>query len=175
MTGRHVTTAVTMLVLVAILVLGVVVGMRELFAPLPGSDEVADEPTTSESPSCDPEDVQPGSRLTSKQVTVNVFNGGTRAGLASQTLDTLSGRGFRAGEAGNASDAGVRRVQVWVVAGEEAAGKLVARNFGPKVPVKTVEGPDDLADGVDVVVGNRLGALARPVRSVKVEAEQQVC
>ncbi len=39
MTGRHVTTAVTMLVLVGILVLGVVVGARELFAPLPGADE----------------------------------------------------------------------------------------------------------------------------------------
>lgn len=174
MNSRHVTTAVTMLVLVAILILGVFVGVRELFAPLPGSEGAADQPTTSESPTCDPADAQPG-RLTSKQVTVNVFNGGTRAGLAGQTLDTLAARGFQGGDAGNAPDAGVARAQVWIVEGEEAAGKLVARNLGPRVPVKTVAAADDLADGVDVVVGNNMGALARPVRSIKVPGDQPVC
>jgi hypothetical protein len=174
MASRHVTTAVTMLVLVAILVLGVVVGARELFAPLPGGAGSADEPTAVASPSCDPEAVQPGARLTSRQVTVNVYNAGSRAGLAGQTLDTLSTRGFRAGETGNV-EARVRRVQVWVVDGEEAAGRLLARNFGPRVPVRTVKPGDDLGDGVDVVVGDRLGALARPVRAVKVKTDQQVC
>lgn len=174
MASRHVTTAVTMLVLVAILVLGVVVGVRELFAPLPGGDSGADEPVAVESPDCDPESVQRGARLTSRQVTVNVFNAGTRAGLAGQTLDTLSTRGFRAGETGN-TEARVRRVQVWVVEGEEAAGRLLARNFGPRVPVESIEPDDDLADGVDVVVGNRLGPLARPVRVIRVKSDQQVC
>jgi hypothetical protein len=174
MASRHVTTAVTLLVLVAILVLGVVVGARELFAPLPGSEGSADEPTAAASPSCDPESVQPGSRLTSRQVTVNVYNAGSRAGLAGQTLDTLTSRGFRAGAAGNA-DARVRRVQVWIVEGEEAAGRLVARNFGPRVPVRTVKAAKDLAEGVDVVVGNRLAPLARPVRAVRVKTDQQVC
>ncbi len=108
-------------------------------------------------------------------MTVNVYNGGSGAGLAGQTLDTLSARGFRAGQASNVSDAGVRRVQVWVVEGEEDAGKLVARNFGPRVPVKTVQGGKDLGDGVDVVVGNRLGPLARPVRSVKVKPDEGGC
>lgn len=175
MTSRHVTTAITMLVLVGILVLGVVVGARELFAPLPGGG--ADEqPAAAESPTCQPEEVQPGQRITSQQVTVNVFNGGSRAGLAGQTLDTLSSRGFQAGEAGNApSSSGVRRVQVWVVEGEEGAGRLVARNFGPKVPVRTITSADDLADGVDVIVGNGLGALTRPLRSIRVKADQEVC
>ena len=173
MTGRHVTTAVTMLVLVAILVLGVVVGVRELFAPLPGEGE---EAAADPSPTCATEDVRPGQRLTSRQVTVNVYNAGTRSGLAGQTLDTLSMRGFRVGEAGNAPKrSGVRRVQVWVVEGEEAAGRLVARNFGPRVPVRPVRGADDLGDGVDIVVGNGLGALARPLRSIRVRTDQEVC
>jgi hypothetical protein len=175
MTSRHLTTAVTMIVLIGILVLGVVVGVRELFAPLPGSEGATEEETTAATETCDPDATGKRNRLTSRQVTVNVFNGGTRAGLASQTLDTLTARGFRAGEAANASDTGVRRVQVWIVEGEEAAGKLVARNFGPRVPVKTVQGDKDLGDGVDVVVGNRLGALPRPVRSIRVKADQAVC
>lgn len=173
MTSRHLTTAVTMLVLVGILVLGVVVGVRELFAPLPGSEDASSEATADETESCDPSGKP--TRLTSREVTVNVYNGGSRAGLAGQTLDTLSARGFRAGQASNVSDAGVRRVQVWVVEGEEDAGKLVARNFGPRVPVKTVQGGKDLGDGVDVVVGNRLGPLARPVRAIKVEADEGAC
>jgi hypothetical protein len=173
MTSRHLTTAVTMVVLIGILVLGVVVGVRELFAPLPGSEDASSEATAEETESCQP-DGKPH-RLTSREVTVNVFNGGNRAGLAGQTLDTLSARGFQAGEAGNASRTGVRRVQVWVVEGEEAAGKLVARNFGPRVPVKTVQGDKDLGDGVDVVVGNRLGPLARPVRAIRVKADQTGC
>lgn len=175
MTGRHLTTAVTMLVLVGILVLGVFVGLRELFAPLPGSSGSAEE-TPAAAPSCEPQDAPAGRRLQSRQVTVNVFNGGTRAGLAGLTLDRLAGRGFRPGEAGNApSDSGVKRVQVWIVEGEETAGRLVARNFGPKVPVVVQETADDLGDGVDVVVGNGLARLAAPLRSLKIAADQEVC
>jgi hypothetical protein len=173
-TGRHLTTAVTMLVLVGILVLGVFVGVRELFAPLPGSSGSAEE-TPVASPSCEPQDSRAG-RIRSRQVTVNVFNGGTRAGLAGLTLDRLATRGFRPGEAGNApSDSGVKRVQVWIVEGEETAGRLVARNFGPKVPVVEQEPADDLGDGVDVVVGNGLARLAAPLRSLKIAADQEVC
>ncbi len=173
MTGRHVTTAITMLVLVGILILGVVVGARELFAPLPGEDEEpqAAEPTADCAPAAD----RPG-RLRSSQITVNVYNGGNRAGLAGQTLDTLSARGFRAGEAGNApADNNVRRVQVWIVEGEELAGSLVARNFGPKVPVKTLPSEEDLGDGIDVVVGNGRARLASPSRSIKIPADADVC
>ena len=159
MASRHLTTAVTLLVLVGILVLGVVVGVRELFAPLPGSEGASGEPAAEQTESCDPSGKP--DRLTSREVLVNVFNGCNRAGLA--------------GQASNASGTGVRRVQVWVVEGEEDAGKLVARNFGPRVPVKTVQGAKDLGDGVDVVVGNRLGPLARPVRAIKVEADEGAC
>ena len=173
MNSRHVTTAVTLLVLVGILALGLFVGFRELFAPLPGAD---DEPVAAPSPTCETQDVQPGQRLRSQQVVVNVFNGGTRAGLASQTLDTLRRRGFKAGEVGNASgDNGVKRVQVWIVAGEETAGRLVARNFGPKVRVVTREADEDLADGVDVVVGNALRRIGPTVRTIRVRGDQEVC
>ena len=66
-------------------------------------------------------------------------------------------------------------MQVWIVAGEETAGRLVARNFGPKVPVVEQDAADDLGDGVDVVVGNGLARLAAPLRSLKIAADQEVC
>jgi len=160
-------------VLVGILALGLFVGFRQLFAPLPGEDE---EPTATSSPSCDPQDVRAGRRLRSREVLVNVFNSGTRPGLAAQTMDTLTRRGFEAGEVGNASGSnGVKRVQVWIVDGEETAGRLVARNFGPKVKVVVRDTGDDLADGIDVLVGNALRRAGPVVRSVRVGKGQEVC
>lgn len=167
MTGRHVTTAITMLVLCMILVIAGVVGFNALFAPLPGSDE---EPSATPSESCAVEPVKEGRRLRSRQVVVNVFNAGTRGGLAGTTMDALRGRGFRGGTIGNAPDGTkVRRVQVWIAEGEEDAGKLVARQFGPKTPVLTRE--NDIVDGIDVVVGNNFRALKRAPRSIKVKQE----
>ena len=166
MTGRHVTTAVTLVVLCMILVVAAVVGFNALFAPLPGDDEPAAAP----SESCAVEPVKEGRRLRSRQVVVNVFNAGTRAGLAGTTMDALRARGFRGGTIGNAPDGTkVRRVQVWVAAGEEDAGRLVARQFGRRTPVKTQD--DDAVDGIDVVVGNQLRSLKPAPRSVKVQVE----
>lgn len=164
MTRRHLTTAVTMTALTAILVLGAVVGFNALFAPLPGSDE---EPAAAPSQGCTPRD-RADRRLRAGEVTVNVFNAGTRAGQAGRTMDALRARGFRGGQIGNAPEGTkVRRVQVWVVEGEEDAGRLVARQFGPRTPVATAE--TDLADEVDVVVGDRFRALKPAPRSVRVE------
>lgn len=166
MTGRHVTTAITMLVLCMILVIAGVVGFNALFAPLPGSDE----PVATPSESCAVEPVKEGRRLRSRQVVVNVFNAGNRGGLAGTTMDALRQRGFRGGTIGNAPDGTkVRRVQVWIAEGEEDAGRLVARQFGPKTPVLTPD--DDIVAGIDVVVGNGFRALKRAPRSIRVERE----
>ena len=167
------TTAVTLLVLVGILALGLFVGFRELFAPLPGDEDESAAETTS---TCEPQEIQPGQRLRPRDVLVNVFNAGDRAGLASQTMDTLTRRGFRPGEVANTSSGGrVQRVQVWIVEGEETAGRLVARNFGPKVRVRTRGADSDLGDGVDVVVSNGLRRVGPPVRSVRVRDDEAVC
>ncbi|HEX4976666.1 MAG TPA: LytR C-terminal domain-containing protein [Nocardioides sp.] len=168
MTGRHVTTAVTMVVLCMIVVVAAVVGFNTLFAPLPGDDEPAAAP----SPTCAVPPAKEGRRLRSGQVVVNVFNAGTRGGLAGTTLDALRERGFRGGTIGNAPEGTkLRRVQVWVTEGEEDAGRLVARQFGRRTPVVT---PDtDLVAGVDVVVGNKFRSLAPAPRSVKVRQEAE--
>lgn len=170
MHSRHLVTAVTMMVLVGILVVGAVVGAQKLFAPLPETQPVA-EP----SPSCTVE-AEKGERLRIRDVRVNVFNAGSEAGLAGGTMRDLARRGFVRGEVGNApNDTAVRRVQVWIEKGEEAAGRLVARNLGRKVKVMTVKG-EDLADGVDVIVGNKFPErLAKKVKSIKVREPLEIC
>ncbi len=171
MTGRHITTAVTMAVLVGILVVGMVVGFNSLFAPLPGSEET---PSAEPSPTCTEAPPKKGERLRARQVRVNVFNAGTRGGLAGATVDAFRSRGFQGGEIGNAPEgADVKRVQVWIQEGEEDAGRLVARQFGKKL--RAMRTDEDLAPGVDVIVGNRFRSLVKAPKSIPVKATRIVC
>ncbi len=167
---RHLATVVTMLVLVAILVFGVVIGVRSLFAPLPGSDE----PAAEQSPSCVPTSVKKGQRVASRQVTVSVFNGGTRSGLAGDTMRALVKRGFKRGQVGNApEEVTVKVAQVWTTQRNDATARLVARQFGRSIKVRITD--TDLGPGVDVVVGNDLGKLAKAKRTIVAKRSSSVC
>lgn len=170
MTTRVITSAVTMLVLIGLLVVGAVWGWNSLFAPLPDDVTAAVEPE----PSCAVQTVGPGNKVRADQVQVSVFNAGSRSGQAGQTLDKLVERGFLPGDIGNApSDVTVRRVQVWSDVENDARARLVARQFGPKVKVRFSD--EDLGPGVDVVVGNNLNELAKAPRRLKVKQEQEFC
>ena len=165
---RQITTAVTMLVLCGLLVVGAVVGWRTLFADLPG-DKTAGDP-----PSCETRQIDAGQRIRSSQVHVSVYNAGDRSGLASSTMAALRKRGFKPGDVGNApSDAKVTRVAVWSTEEGDAEARLVARQFGRKVKVAFSD--VDLGPGVDVIVGDRFQGLANAKRSLRVRAPQDVC
>lgn len=169
MTRRHVTTTVTMLVLVGLLVLGALWGWKALFAELPDG-ATAEEPA----PTCATEVVEAGQKLRSRQVRVSVFNGGTRSGLAGETLDALMARGFLGGDLGNApSDLAVRRVQVWSTVQNDPQARLVARQFGTSVKVRFSD--EDLGAGVDVIVGNRFDRLVKAPRALTVKQPQRFC
>ena len=170
MAHRHLTTAVTLLVLVGILVVGVVLGSKSLFAPLPDSGQAAETP----SPTCATQTVKKGQRIRSSQVQVSVFNGGTRSGLADETLTSLVKRGFTAGDAGNApSDMKVKRVRVFTTTKNDLSATLVARQFGRSTKVVVTD--TDLGPGVDVVVGNRFHELAHARRAIAVRQSSSVC
>lgn len=168
--GRHLTTAVTMLALIGILVLGTVWGWKALFAEIPGDEPSAADP----SPTCTVERLDAGQKVRAKQVRVSVFNGGTRSGLAGETLGALIARGFQRGEVGNApSDAGVRKVQVWSTVENDPRARLVARQFGKRVPVRFSD--EDLGPGVDVIVGDGFRQLVKAPRTVTVRKTHEVC
>lgn len=167
---REITTAVTLLVLCGLLVAGAVIGWQKLFTDLPDAPTPVAEP----SPSCSSEGVQKGDLLRSSQVVTSVFNAGSRSGLAGETLDALTKRGFERGEVGNApDDVDVRRVQVWASRRNDAEARLVALQFGKRTKVKVSK--LDLGPGVDVVVGNKFRGLEKAKRSIKVQKPQQVC
>jgi hypothetical protein len=165
-TRRHVTTAVTLTVLCVLLVIAAVTGFNALFAPLPSSD--SGSPSASPSPSCTPEP-RKGARLTSREVQVSVFNAGDRSGLAGSTYDAFRRRGFIGGEVGNApAGTKLRRAQVWIVKGEEDAGRLVALQLARRAKPHLVSAARDLSDGIDVVVGDGFRGLVKAPRAVKV-------
>jgi hypothetical protein len=165
--GRHVTTAVTLVVLLGILAVGGLVGIRTLLAPLPSNKSSAVA-----TPDCTV--VRKGTVVRSRQVTVSVFNGGTRSGLADETMGRLRNRGFVKGDVGNApAGTVVKRVQVWTTQAHDAAARLVARQFGRTTRVRVVH--TDLGPGVDVVVGDAFTKLAKAKTSIVATRASSVC
>jgi len=169
MRKRHLMTAITLLVLVAILVIGAVIGADKLFAPVPNTEQ----PVATPSPTCTVRTVKKGQRVVPRQVQVSVFNGGHRAGLAGTTMRSLGSRGFRQGKVGNApSSVKVRRVQVWTTLPNDDGARLVARQFHrTKVRITRT----DLGPGVDVVIGDNFRKLAKGKRFVVVRRSSSVC
>ncbi|WP_263121307.1 LytR C-terminal domain-containing protein [Cellulomonas sp. RIT-PI-Y] len=106
---------------------------------------------------CPPEGAVP---VAYGEITVNVYNGTNRPGLAGETSTSLSGRGFVIGVQGNASDRGYSGSQegtALIQFGAQGAAQAytVAAQFdSPRLVL------DDRQDAsVDVVVGTAYNAL----------------
>ena len=166
---RQITSTVTLLVLIGILVVGAVWGWRQLFSSVPGLGLAQPSPT------CTTEPVKGGETIHSRQVTVSVYNGGTRSGLAGKTMDELAKRGFGRGDIGNApTNVQVVKVQVWSTVQNDAEAQLVARQFGKDVKVTYTS--EDLGPGVDVLVGDDFRHLAKKApRSIELQQPGGVC
>jgi len=167
MSGRRITTAVTLLVLLVVLGGMGVVGFKALTSPLPGGG--------SKDKSCPDVEKQVQSYLKRSQVQVSVFNAGTEGGLASTTLDKVEAAGFIAGNAGNApKSAEIRRAVVWTTKPDDSAATLVAQAFGRRTQVVVTN--TDLGPGIDVLVGNRFTGLdPRAPRRIKLAAPVKTC
>lgn len=170
-TTRSAVSAVTMIVLLALLVTGAWVGWQALSAPLPGGQ---DEQETAAEPTCE-EGFARGDVVTRSDVTVSVYNAGSRSGLADQTLSELTSRGFVRGEVGNAPAEmeGVQFVRVLAPAKRDPAARLVALQFGKSTLVQQVE--DDLGPGVEVVVGDEFVGLVDARKQIKARRDSASC
>lgn len=169
---NHTKGAVTLTVLAALFVVGIVAGFRLLTAPMP---ELALDVEESE-PTCRDVTLEPGSKLSREQITVDVYNAGSISGLASRTQRRLGRYGYQRGAIGNADDFKVRARNVTIVTPnpDGAKARLLRDQFRGRVRV--VEG--DLSDGtsVAVIVGDRFVGLNRKARSsVPVRDELEVC
>ncbi|MGZ4428135.1 MAG: LytR C-terminal domain-containing protein [Nocardioidaceae bacterium] len=165
---RQITTAVTMVLLIGILGLGIVVGYKSLFEPLPGVSSSSADPK----PHCTVQ--RKGQQIRTAEVEVSVFNRGSRVGLAGETLHKLGKLGFRKGEVGNApSGVKVKNLQVWSTVKHDAAAKLVALQFGRNIKVHVKK--RSLGPGIDVIVGNGYRGLVPAPKAVRVRTPTQVC
>lgn len=159
-------SGLTLGVLAALVVVGLLWGWSAATAPLPGSDDGADG-------SCDPVTVEAGDRVRTEQVVVSVLNAGSREGLAGEVMDAFVERGFRTGASGNApSGTEVARVQVWAADRRDPAVALVRSALRKPVPVVDT---DVNAPGVVVVVGDRFGELVDGRNRVKARQDGEVC
>jgi hypothetical protein len=148
--GRRLTTGITLVVLVLVLGGMAVYGVKHALAPLPGGSS-AKKP-------CSKTEKQLKQFLRRGDVQVSVFNAGTRSGLAGQTLEKIEAAGFRAGNAGNAPrSAVVRRAIVWTTVPDDPSARLVALAMGRGTRVEVTA--TDLGPGIDVLVGNRFRGL----------------
>ena len=168
---RRLVTALTLVGLTALVVWAATWGWRSLVGNLPDNPLTGSRPTQSP---CQMVHIPAGGKISSDQVQVSVFNSGDRFGLAGQALDALVERGFLGGEVGNAPPrVRVLRVQVWSTRQGLGRARLVARQFGPGVPVLITK--RNLGDGVDVVLGDRFQRLSPAPTSIKVNKAQSFC
>ncbi len=167
MTGRRLTTTVTMLVLLVVLGAMAVFGFKQATAPLPGLPS-ADE-------TCSQAEKEVQRFVKRNQVQVSVFNAGTRQGLAGTTLEKLEEAGFVAGNSGNAPrSAQVRRAVVWTTEKADRSARLVALALGKRTRVVVTD--KDLGPGIDVLVANRFRGLdPKAPRRVRLAQSREEC
>jgi hypothetical protein len=165
--GRRLTTAITLAVLLVVLAGMAVFGYKALTSPLPGGP--------SADPTCTGAEKQVQGYIKRSQVQVSVFNAGNKGGFAGTTLGKVEEAGFIAGNAGNApKSAEVRRAVVWTTEPDDPKARLVARAFGPRVRIVVTR--TDLGPGVDVLVGNKFKGLNRKApRRIKLPKPVETC
>jgi hypothetical protein len=116
----------------------------------------------------------PNNRLVPKQVVINVYNGGAKAGTAAKTADELKKRGFNIGKIANEPKGDkVDVVAVRGTANDSPELKLVSGQLNQKAVPVADNRPDHT---VDLVLGrgyNRLNTKGVP--SIGVPADSVVC
>lgn len=165
---RRSLSAITLLVLVGVLGIFLLVGWRTVTAPGPWDD---DGPSAADCV----EGLNKGDLVRTTDVTVSVYNAGTRSGLAGRTQEELLARGFLPGDLGNAPDdiGKVPLVAILAPNQEDPAAMLVARQFGEATKVRAYD--EELGSGVEVVVGDRFKGLVAAPRRMRAQADGSGC
>lgn len=168
---RKAISAVTILVLIGLLVAGAYYGWQSISAPLPGDDEPE---STERRPRCE-DGFARGDVVQTKDVTVSVYNAGSRSGLADQTRSELTARGFIPGDVGNAPAEleEVRFVRVLAPSAKDPTARLVALQFGRNTYIEPVE--QDLGPGVEVIVGDDFVGLVEARAKIKARRSGSGC
>ncbi len=168
-------TPITMMVLLGVLLGAAYYGWQTVISP--GGGEAKVTAPTPTSPTCEKKTViKKGQRVEARQVVVNVYNAGQRAGLAGETLDELVNKGFKRGIAANAPSniaAGPNATVILPGGAGAPQIRLVRNQFIGKVKyLKSAS----LTLGVDVIVGESFRGVAAKARTfVRVNRAVTAC
>ena len=156
---RMVRTPVTLLILLGVLCYGAWWGYSNVLKPTPPPP-----PTP-----CVPQRVSQG-ELRSTQVTVSVYNGGSKKGLAGDVGRSLRQRGFKVPKTSNTG----QKIQKTVILGAGAKNPevLLVKAFFKDADIKA----DKRVDGsVDVLVGNDYGGFNKKAKTTYKVKAKSVC
>lgn len=161
----------TLACLVAVFILGSLIGVKLLFAkapPLPTDDTAA-------ASSCERRTIKSGGMLIASQVTVSVYNASAISGLANRTRINLQAHGFRPGTVANApKGTTARNVTVLTKDRTAPSARLVAAQFKGKVKFATPK--TTISSGVRVVIGKKYKGLKKKYpKSTRANKATQVC
>jgi LytR cell envelope-related transcriptional attenuator len=172
MTGRGLTTGVSLVVAAVLLCIMGVWGYHAATAPIPADSSTS---SSTHDPACAPQDQTVSQYVRRADVTVSVYNGGKRAGRAQATLDLFERAGFKPGEVGNAPDGlSVSRAAVYTTKADDPAAELVALALGHQT--KVVHSDQEFGPGVAVVIGDRFKHLDTAAPSkVKLDEPKATC
>jgi hypothetical protein len=161
---QGVRTAITLSVLGVLLLVAAVWGWSATTKPLPAKVDT---------PICVEQDVPAGTRVFPEDVTVSVYNAGTREGLAGRTMALFTDIGFNEGNSGNVTPGQpVRGSAIWTDDPTSPAVLLVASRLGPDVDIERRDPP---GVGVVVVVGDEFKDLVKGHRAVRAEEDSEIC
>jgi hypothetical protein len=163
---QGVRSAITISVLGLLLVIAAVWGWSAATEPLPGKVDT---------PICVQEPVPAGTKVFPEEVTVSVYNAGTRDGLAARTMQLFTDTGFSEGNSGNVTTAQpVRVAAIWTDDPASPAVLLVASRLGPDVEIERRD-PPGVGVGVVVVVGDDFTDLVKGRRAASSDEDSQIC
>lgn len=162
--GQGARSAITLAVLGLVLVGAAIWGWTAATEPLPGKVDT---------PICVDRTVPEGDKVFPQDVTVSVYNAGTREGLAGRVMQSLSDAGFHEGNSGNAApDVRVGVVQIWAPDRTSPDVRLVASRLGDGVQI---EERDGVGSGVTVVVGDDFTDVVDGRRAVVAKSDATIC
>ena len=156
---RIVRTPLTLLVLLGVLCYGAWWGWNNVIAKVP---PLPPEPCVKQT--------LPNSQLRSTQVTVNVYNGGDRRGLAGDVGRALRDKGFRVQRTSNTGE----NIKQTVIVGANAKNPevVLVKAFFKDSTVRA----DKRTDGtVDVLVGDKYGGFNKKARTAIVVKTATAC
>lgn len=156
---RLVRTPITLLILLGVLVWGAWWGYTNVLQPVPPAPPAP----------CVTQPVPKG-QLKAAQVTVRVYNGGDRKGLAADVGRSLRAKGFQVSRTANTNE----KIQKTVIVGADAKNPevLFVRTFFKDSVVRT----DKRADrSVDVLVGNKYGGFTKNAKTTYTVNADTVC